>query len=199
MFAAPEAVTVVRDGATVDVLQGAYDPLEGRVYLPYGADVLSGDTISVRGLTRTTSADRQDWHNPFTNREAGSVVILDAAPASLPDLGQLLRGGGSPVLDETTGELTPTAGTQVWSGACLVEPAQSDGSNPEIGDQQVGIVPFTVTIPLAVTDVRPGDLFKVTSSRDQRLLTRTLVVKAIRASSTALTRTLLAFDNQGGA
>src|SRR5437868_12546022 len=174
-----QSVVVQRTGSD---LPGLIDQLERRIYFRGLPDVVAGDSLAFQSRVRRVEAQPVVWG------QTGLVVSYEDAPAVLPDLGQLLRGGGIPVLDETTGDLTVTAGAQVWSGACLVEPAQSDGSNPEIGDQQVGIVPFTVTVPLAVTDVRPGDLFKVTSSRDQRLLTRTLVVKAIRASSTALTR-----------
>jgi hypothetical protein len=184
-----EPVTLVRTGA---VLLGLVDERERQVYLSWDCGVQGGDLLAFRGVVRRVPAEPVVWAG------AGVVAAYEAAPALMPDLGQLLRGGGTQVLDETTGELTSTVGFPVWSGPCLVEPAQSDGSNPEIGDQQVGIVPFTVTVPLALTEIRPGDLFKVTSSRDARLLTRTLVVKAVRASSTEVTREVLAFDNQGG-
>lgn len=182
-----EPVTVQRTGAAIS---GLFDPLERRLYLP-GGDVVRGDGVSLRGEVRRVS-DVQSWLG------AGLVAVLDEQAVFLPDHADLLRGSGPGVLDEDTGVISPANTATVWSGLCLVEPAQSDGSNPEIGDQQVGVVPFVVTVPLALTDVRPGDLFKVTQSRDARLLSRTLVVKAVRASSSELTREVLAFDNQGG-
>jgi hypothetical protein len=196
-FGVPVAVS--RGGVVVGSVKCAWDPAENRLYGPYGADVAVGDVLGFRGLTRRVSAPPELWQSPFTGWKAGAVFHMEDAPTSLPDLGSLLRPAGRGTLNETTGQYdSPTAPSTVWSGACLVEPAQSDGTNPEIGDQQVGVVPFVVTVPLEVTDIRVGDLFDVTSSRDGRLVARTLSVKAIRASSTALTRELLAFDNQGG-
>lgn len=185
-----ESVTVQRTGRA---LPGLVDPLERRVYLESGSDVRAGDVLAFRGYTRRVVAEPMVWAS------AGVVVEFEDASPLLPDLGQLLRPtGGLGPIDEETGLRIPPDAPVVWSGACLVEPAQSDGSIPEIGDQQVGVVPFTVEVPLALSDVRTGDVFKVTQSRDARLLVRLLVVKAVRASSTATTRTLLAFDNQGG-
>lgn len=200
MFPAGEPITVVRDGGQVDVFYGAVDQAEGRVYLPYAADVQPGDTLSFRGLVRTTTADRQDWRNPWTGWEAGSVVVLDDAPTTLPDLGQLFRNATStPVLNEDTGVLELPDDTAAWTGACLAEAANAQGNDPELGAQRVGIVPFLITVPLSLVDVRSGDQFKVTQSRDQRLITRLLTITAVRGSSTKLVRELVAFDNQGGA
>lgn len=198
-FPAGEPVLVVRNGAMVGTLRGGFDPLENRVYLPYGSDVQGGDTISVRGLTRTTSQDVQDWRSPFNGWEAGSVVQLDDAPSTLPDLGQLFRNATSePVLNETTGELTLPDDDPIWSGPCKAEAENAQGNDPELGSQRVGIVPFLLTVPLSLVDVKSGDQFKVTQSRDQRLITRLLTITAVRGSSTSLVRELVAFDNQGG-
>ena len=73
---------------------------------------------------------------------------------------------------------------------------ESDGSTPEIGEQAIGKVPFVITVPLSVVDVQPGDLFRLSSSRDTRLTTRTFTLRAVRASSTSLDRELLGFDPQ---
>jgi hypothetical protein len=200
LFPAGEPVLVTRNGVTVAELPGGIDPLENRVYLPFGADVRGGDTLSFRGLTRTTSQDVQDWRNPFTGWQAGSVVILDPAPATLPDLGQLLRNSmAAPVLDEETGALVFTDDDPVWTGPVKAEAADSQGLTPELGTQRVGVVPFLLTVPLSLVDVKAGDQFRVLQSRDSRLTTRLLTITAVRASSTSLTRDLVAFDNQGGA
>jgi hypothetical protein len=200
MFPYGDHVRVMRDGVTVAELFGGIDPLESRVYLPFGSGVRAGDTIWIRGQMRTTSHDVMDWRNPFTGWEAGSVVQLDVAPAVLPDLGQLFRNATSaPVLDETTGELTLPDDDPIWTGPCSADPTESMGNDPELGSQRVGIVPFMLTVPLSLIDVRSGDQFKVTQSRDQRLITRLLTITAVRGSSTSLVRELVAFDNQGGA
>jgi hypothetical protein len=62
----------------------------------------------------------------------------------------------------------------------------------------VGIVPFLITVPLSLVDVKAGDQFRVSQSRDSRLTTRLLTITAVRGSSSSLVRQLVAFDNQGG-
>jgi hypothetical protein len=141
----------------------------------------------------------QDWRNPFTGWEAGSVVVLDAAPVSLPDLGSVFRNAsGSPVLDENTGVLTYPTDNPVWTGPCSAEAENAQGNSPELGGQRVGIVPFVITVPLSLVDVKAGDQFRVSQSRDSRLTTRLLTITAVRGSSSSLVRQLVAFDNQGG-
>lgn len=44
------------------------------LYLPFGADVLPLDRVVVRGDTYSVEGSRDDWHNPFTGLDAGSVV-----------------------------------------------------------------------------------------------------------------------------
>jgi hypothetical protein len=199
-FPAGERVTVTRGGLLVVDDLAAFDPAEGRVYLPFGADVRGGDTISIRGLTRTTSLDAQDWRNPWSGWAAGSVVVLDPAPAALPDLGSLFRNTTSaPVLNEDTGVLVFPEDDPIWTGPVKAEAAESQGLTPELGTQRVGIVPFLLTVPLSLVDVKSGDQFRVSQSRDSRLTTRLLTITAVRGSSTSLTRELVAFDNQGGA
>jgi hypothetical protein len=184
-----ETVVNGRTGLTVSAL---IDPHERRLYFDLGVDVQAGDTVGFRGYTRRLTVLPEVWAT------AGVVAVYEDSPVYLPDLGELSRPTGPGARDDTTGVRGPGSEDLVWSGPCLVEPAQADGTNPEIGDQQVGIVPFVVTVPLALTGVKVGDRMRITQSRDARLLVRTLVVKAVRASSSALTRDLLAFDNQGG-
>lgn len=190
MLSATEIVTVQRTAAR---LTAWVDPLEHRLYLDDAStDVRAGDVLALRNTTRRVTSEPQVWTG------AGLVVLYEAASALLPDLGQVLRGSGAPVLDEDTGELTVPGSTSHWTGPCLVEPAQSDGLTPELGEQRVGIVPFLVTVPLALVDVRSGDQFRITQSRDARLTTRLLTITGVRASSSSLVRQLVAFDNQGG-
>lgn len=185
-----EPVSIARTGATLTAL---IDPRERRLYLESRSDVAIGDTVGFRGYTRRIVEQPQVW---FT---AGVVATYEDGPPAFPDLGQILRAGNPGTLNEETGVIgDPADATVVWSGPCLVDARESDGSTPDVGDQRVGVVPFIVKVPLAVTDVRPGDNFRVTQSRDGRLLTRLLVVTAVRASSVDLVREVLAFDNQGG-
>lgn len=194
-----DRVLVTRDGATVVDTTGAFDPAEGRLYLPFGVDVQPGDTISIRGLTRTTSADRQDWSSPWTGRQSGAVVQLDPAPLSLPDLGSVFRNTSTaPVLDEDTGVLTFPADAPIWTGPCSAEAAQRPGLVVDLGGQRVGSVLFLLTVPLSLVDVHPGDQFRISQSRDSRLTTRLLTITGVRASTSSLVRELVAFDNEGG-
>lgn len=194
-----DRVLVTRDGATVVDTSGAFDPDKGQLFLPFGADVQPGDTISIRGLTRTTSADRQDWRSPWSGRESGTVVVLDPAPLSLPDLGSVFRNATTaPVLNEDTGVLTFPTDSPIWTGPCSAEATQRPGLVVDLGGQRVGSVLFLLTVPLSLTDVRPGDQFRVSQSRDSRLTTRLLTITGVRGSSTSLVRELVAFDNEGG-
>jgi hypothetical protein len=185
---------VIRVARTSAALAAWVDPSERRIYVDDpAADVRSGDTLTVRGLTRRVVDDPDVW------ALSGLVAVYEEGPPTLPDLGQLLRNGTSaPVLDETTGVLTIPADSSSWTGPCLAEAANTQGNDPELGGQRVGIVPYLITVPLSLVDVKAGDQFKVTQSRDQRLITRLLTITAVRGSSTGLVRELVAFDNQGG-
>jgi hypothetical protein len=185
---AEESVTVQRTG---EILSGLVDPREHRLYLPEATDVVPGDVAAFRGYTRRIAVLPELWWG------AGLVAEFEPGPAYLPDLGRLLRASSSaPVVDEESGIITPPDADLVWSGACKVEPTESDGSTPLLGEQRLGRIPFVVTVPLALTDVQAGDIFDVTSSRDGLLVSRNLTVTGFRMSSTAETRELLAFDIQ---
>lgn len=191
---AGESINVQR---TSEFVFGGIDDDQRKLYLPSGSDVRAGDTLGFRSKVRRVVADPVEWRSPFSGWAAGMVVEFEEGPAYLPDLGRLLRPSTDPpVLNEETGTLDPPGPVQQWSGACKVEPTESDGSTPFIGQQAVGKVPFVITVPLTVVDVAPGDLFDVTSSRDTRLSSRLLVITGVRASSTSLDRELIGFDPQ---
>lgn len=44
------------------------------LYLPYGADVKPLDRVVVRGQTCEVEGSVQDWRNPFTGAEPGTVA-----------------------------------------------------------------------------------------------------------------------------
>jgi hypothetical protein len=67
----------------------------------------------------------------------------------------------------------------------------------ETGSRYRVVQPFTVQVPLEVTDIRPDDQFRVTSSQDPRLITRVLEVTRVKAESMAVKREFTAVDNQG--
>ena len=48
------------------------------VYAPFGADVLPGDRVVVRGRTWQVDGDPAEWRSPFTGWEPGTVIKLMA-------------------------------------------------------------------------------------------------------------------------
>ena len=48
------------------------------MYGPFGADVLAGDRVRLRGRTWDVTGHRADWRNPYTGREAGASWPLQA-------------------------------------------------------------------------------------------------------------------------
>jgi hypothetical protein len=44
------------------------------VVAPYGADILAGDRVVVRGLTCEVQGRPFDWRNPFTGWAPGTLV-----------------------------------------------------------------------------------------------------------------------------
>jgi hypothetical protein len=121
-------------------------------------------------------------------------VRLDSAKA---DRGTLLRPSTAPpVLDPNTGTYTTPAPTTLWAGPCWVGQFVT-GSAQDIGGQQVTLANLVVKVPKTVTDVKPGDQFKVTATADSRLLNRPLTVLSVGGSSAGVWRELLAHDDQG--
>ena len=183
-----DQVTVARTGRTH---RGLVDPDTRRIYLPEDVDIIRGDVAAFRDFSRRIDKPVEQWLG------AGKVVQFEEGPAYLPDLGKLIRNAHF-TTDYDTGDRTLVGGDVLWSGPCHLEsdPYAFD-TRTDIGAQMVGSSVFLIKLPLEVVDVKDGDLFQITSSRDTRLLVRTLIVKSARASSDDLFRQLLAFDNQG--
>lgn len=119
------------------------------------------------------------------------------AETLMGDSGQLLRPNGKPVLNEATGAYVPAPPTKLYEGKGRLRTRDVNGSAVDIGDQRVTTVGLLLNLPLTVTDVRPGDQWKVVTSADPRLVGLTLTVAAVRSSSSAVQRELLIIDNQG--
>lgn len=184
-----ETVTVTRAGAAHTVDGAAYDPDQRQLFLPAGVDVRQGDVIGVRSLTRRVEVEPSLWLG------AGVVVTLEEAPSFLPDLGTLYRLT-SGHFDTASGQYVDAARMPLWTGACSVE-VETLGSEVDVAEQRVTVQPLTVQLPLEVTDVKPGDVFRVTSSRDVRLTSLDLTVLRVESGSTALTRVVRVIENQG--
>lgn len=180
---------MLRTGAS---LPAYIDPHNRQFYLddPF-TDVVVGDIAGFRGVVRRVTKVPDIW------TDGGMVVEFEIGPPYFPDWGVITRDA-TYVLDEATGERQLLPGTTVWSGPCHVanDPYGFDRL-ADLGEQYVTTIPFVIQIPLEVVDVDNGDIFTITSSRDLRLLVRTLTIKSARAGSDNLFRELLAFDNQG--
>lgn len=183
-----DSITVQRTGTR---FPGLIDPEARRIYLPEDVDIVRGDVAVFRNITRRIDKPVQLWLG------AGKVADFEDGPAYLPDLGKLIRDAHF-TTDYDTGDRTLVDGTVLWTGPCHIEsdPYAFD-TRTDVGAQMVGSSVFLIRLPLEVEDAKDGDSFQVTSSRDGRLLIRTLTVKSARASSDSLFRQLLAFDNQG--
>lgn len=200
IFPGGSLVTISRNGVPLGSVRAAVDPAKRELYFPWDTDVRLGDVVAFDGLVRRVVGEDEPfpWTNAFTGWRAGVVASYDLGPTSLPDLGRLLRPDekAAPILDRATGVLTPAVPPQVWAGPCKVEPRDAGTTIMPIGEQQLGRVQFSIEVPLEVTDVKVGDLFDVTQSRDGLLLIRNLKVSGFSMSSTSATRELLAFDAQ---
>jgi hypothetical protein len=163
-----------------------------RVVLTPGTGVLGGTRLNwhdtLIGLSRIIPV--RDHAGRLNRWEGVGTEISD-----LIDIGSLYRQNGT--------TYDPDANTEVpvweptWTGPCLVLVPAGGGVDAEAGQQMITVQPFTVQVPLEVTDIRPDDQFRVTSSQDPRLITRVLEVTRVKAESMAAKREFTAVDNQG--
>lgn len=184
MFA-DEPVTVSRTSA---VMLGSFDPSTDKLYTAPGVDVAIGDVLTIRGIPRRVLVPPEVWLG------AGVVVTVEKLTPYLPDTGSLARQNGT-VFDRTLNTEVPNW-VQFWTGPCLVDPPTSAGSEAEAGQQLVTVQPFTVSVPLTVVDIRPGDRFTASASADPRLVNRPLLVTRTKGASLAQVREFTAIDNE---
>ena len=196
MPARGERIAVLRDGAPESSFLAGYDPAENRLYAAFDAKIERGDVVAFRDLVRRVIEPPKRWRNPNTGRAHGCVLQLEDAPPFLPDLGHLYRltSGG---FDQVTKVYLEPGRTLIWSGPCSVKPESTIGSDVEVARQKVTVQPFSVTVPLELVDVRPDDVFRVSSVRDPRLAGRDLVVTRAEGGSEELGRLVRVIDNQG--
>lgn len=182
-----EAVAVLRTGARVQAL---YDPAERRLYLSTVVDVVRGDAVTVRNLVRRIVEVPQVWLT------AGTVLQLEDGPPFLPDLGTLYResAGG---FNRATDTYDEPGLILLWTGPCSLKAESVLGGDVDVAEQQVNVQRFLVTVPLELVDVRPDDVFKVTTSRDPWLAGRALTVVRVEGGSEELGRIAHVINNQG--
>lgn len=186
-----DLVTITRpDGTELSHHRAAWDPDQRQLYLLPGAVVARGDVVTVRDLTRRVTEVPQVWLG------AGVVVTLEDAPPFLPDLGTLYRQtpGG---FNRVTRTYVDPGLNPIWSGPCSLKAESVLGFDADVAEQQITVQPFAVTVPLDLVDVRPDDVFKVTSSRDPWLTGRPLTIVRVEGGTEEQGRIVRVTDNQG--
>ncbi|GAA1436314.1 hypothetical protein GCM10009616_35790 [Microlunatus lacustris] len=182
-----EPVTILRTSQTIYAL---IDPSESRIYVKSAADVVRGDVLTFRGLTRRVHEDPELW------AKSSLVIPFEDAPPFLPDLGTLHRQtpGG---FDRATQTYLQPGLNPIWTGPCSLKPESVLGADADVAEQQVTVQPFAVTVPLDLVDVQPDDVFEVTASRDTWLTGRPLTVVRVEGGSEELGRIIRVTANQG--
>ena len=184
-----QPVTATRGGSVQFSGLGGVDLEHSVVYLRGLADVRDGDVLSFGGYSRRVVAEPVTWHG------AGLVVQFEPAPPMLRDAGTLERRNGT-MWDRVLNTEVPVW-EPLWSGPALVDPPTTEGSEAEAGQQRLTVQPFTVSVPLTVTDIRPDDRFTLTECDDPLLVGRALQVIRVKGASLAQVRQFTAIDNQG--
>lgn len=108
----------------------------------------------------------------------------------------ITRASGTPTLDPATGELTATT-TTVYTGKCHVRPTAIESQARDQGDGRTEVWPFTVSVPWAVTGIRPGDVIDVTSSTDPDAEALTYIVRSVAVGPTVTARRMGCEVNAG--
>jgi hypothetical protein len=96
---------------------------------------------------------------------AESVLLSgrQAAEALMVDAGEL-RGPGTRVLDEDTGQYVVTPGPVKYSGKAKIQTTDAIGNDSEAGDRLVMTTRFRVDLPMGAPSAAVDDVFTVTSS-----------------------------------
>lgn len=183
----------------------AWDPHTRTAYLATSKDwpwpPAVGDRLSIEavGNFRVTQPP-EAWRNPFTGWDAGLALaelqLLDVRDGDLPDLATFERPG--PPTWDREANTDVVAWAETMQARVSVEAADSSAwAEFELGEQRVGVQPYVVALGLDVTDVQPGDRLTVTRSDDPYLVGRPLQVARVKGGTSAVTRQLIALDNQG--
>lgn len=124
-------------------------------------------------------------------REALVEDARGLAASLMPDTAEIRRPGSGGTTDPGTGQWTPTVGTLVYTGPCLVRTPQTVLEQDLVfGDDQVTRTRYLGIFPHTVGDVKIDDMVTVTVSADPVLLQRRLRVVAVGVSSYLIARRL---------
>jgi len=115
--------------------------------------------------------------------------------ATLPDQGTVTRPSAAS-FDKETLEYAENAGTEVWSGACRVQPTGSDRV-VAYGEQPITVRSYHATLPHDADGIEVDDVLVLSSSVDADLVGRALRVLDVQPSSLEAARRLLVEDQLG--
>jgi hypothetical protein len=115
--------------------------------------------------------------------------MRDAAQSMLIDEGTISRPGtGSGTIDPVTGDYTPPAGTEVYSGRCRVRHPTAQEQQVVFGDINTTVSRYTVDLPYDAPLVAVGDVFTLTVTADAELVGAAMRVASIIAKSVLIYR-----------
>lgn len=103
--------------------------------------------------------------------------------SALPDTGTITRSAQSGALDTVTGVWTPSAATEIYSGAMRVRPPTATELSLLFGDTQVTEQRFVATLPHDAAVPAIDDQLTVTVSSDDDILGRHFRVTVVSAGS----------------
>ena len=115
----------------------------------------------------------------LAGRSAAEQLMVDACTISAPDTDGLLN--------ETTGQYTPVAGTQRYAGRCRVKVAATQDSQATAGERIVSLRTYVVSLPMLVTSIKVDDVVRVTGSAMDAALSGTRMRVVDVAKGTHLT------------
>ncbi len=110
-----------------------------------------------------------------SGRRLAGVILIDQ--------GTISRGGGAPVFDPVTGDLTPAATTVVYAGPCRIRMPAAVETNVIFGDTDVTRIRFVGLFPWDIAEVEIGDIAAVTESGDPYITSRRFRVVAVPSLS----------------
>lgn len=121
------------------------------------------------------------------------MSILDrgrgAAERAMADTCVIRRPSGSGTTNPVTGVPSQTY-TTLYTGSCRMQQSSPGGQRVDVGEDSVLLQPFVLSVPIAVTGIRPGDQATVTTSLDPDLVGRVFLVKAVTHKTNATARRL---------
>lgn len=111
------------------------------------------------------------------------ALLREDVEATLLDECVVTRAGSQGAFNESTGLYAASTGSTVYSGACRVAQMTEQDRLVNFGDRSVGLVAYVATLPYDAPELHKDDLFTVTTSNDEQLLTKALEVHSVKYGS----------------